>query len=287
MQFAFCTSHACSTKNVIIKQENLEVCRSNQNTNTQMPPIMTNKSDRNEHAPNPKRTLSALLSPRKFQSEGLANISRALALPRSRNHPGRPGSALDANATRNCNEHMHGAYRPALGRCAAPRATGHTSLPTALRSSELVNPRGDFARLAPLLHSLFCSLPARDRSYLLPPLNSPPKAFGLPTSDLTPNLSRRPSSFPARRDARAGRGNGGGTAMATPRARFLACIAVAAVALLAPACGVAGHSRGLRPGPGGAAAAPPLPVNATRAEMIERQFMECPDGGRARGSRVI
>ena len=62
--------------------------------------------------------------------------------------------------------------------------------------------------------------------------------------------------------------------MATPRARFLACIAVAAVALLAPACGVAGHSRGLRPGPGGAAAAPPLPVNATRAEMIERQFVE-------------
>jgi len=72
MQFAFCTSHACSTKNVIIKQENLEVCRSNQNTNTQMPPIMTNKSDRNEYAPNPKRTLSALLSPRKFQSEELA-----------------------------------------------------------------------------------------------------------------------------------------------------------------------------------------------------------------------
>ncbi|XP_025818262.1 probable pectinesterase 53 isoform X1 [Panicum hallii] len=60
--------------------------------------------------------------------------------------------------------------------------------------------------------------------------------------------------------------------MATPRARFLACIAVAAVALLAPPCGVAGHSRGLRPGRGAAAA--PFPANATRAEMIERQFME-------------
>ena len=46
---------------------------SNQNTNThKIPTIMTNKSDRNEYAPNPKRTLSALLSPRKFQSEELA-----------------------------------------------------------------------------------------------------------------------------------------------------------------------------------------------------------------------
>jgi pectinesterase len=35
---------------------------------------------------------------------------------------------------------------------------------------------------------------------------------------------------------------------------------------------VAGHSRGIRPGRGGAEA--PFPANATRAEMIERQFME-------------
>ncbi|OQU87512.1 hypothetical protein SORBI_3003G292100 [Sorghum bicolor] len=69
--------------------------------------------------------------------------------------------------------------------------------------------------------------------------------------------------------------------MGMRRARFLACIAMAAIVLLAPpsTCGVAGHSRGLRPGrsagAGGAGDPPPLfPVNATRAEMIERQFME-------------
>ncbi|XP_066309897.1 probable pectinesterase 53 [Miscanthus floridulus] len=68
--------------------------------------------------------------------------------------------------------------------------------------------------------------------------------------------------------------------MGVPRARFLACIAVAAIVLLPPTstCGVAGHSRGLRPGRGAGAGAgeppPPFPVNATRAEMIERQFME-------------
>ncbi|KAJ1285345.1 hypothetical protein BS78_03G272400 [Paspalum vaginatum] len=63
--------------------------------------------------------------------------------------------------------------------------------------------------------------------------------------------------------------------MGTPRPQFLACIAVA-VALLTPPCGVAGHSRGLRPGRGaGAGGAPePFPGNATRAEMIERQFVE-------------
>ncbi|CAL4961472.1 unnamed protein product [Urochloa decumbens] len=66
----------------------------------------------------------------------------------------------------------------------------------------------------------------------------------------------------------------GTAAMVTPRARLMACIAVAAVALLlAPPRGVAGHSRGMRPGSGGAAV-PPFPANATRAEMIERQFME-------------
>jgi pectinesterase len=67
--------------------------------------------------------------------------------------------------------------------------------------------------------------------------------------------------------------------MGVPRARFLARIAVVAIVLLAPTstCGVAGHSRGLRPGRGAGGAGdppPPFPVNATRAEMIERQFME-------------
>nr|CAB3478260.1 unnamed protein product [Digitaria exilis] len=68
--------------------------------------------------------------------------------------------------------------------------------------------------------------------------------------------------------------------MAVPREQFFACIAMAAVALLlaprAP-CGVAasGHSHGMRPGAhGGAAEPPPFTVNATRAEAIERQFME-------------
>nr|CAB3474216.1 unnamed protein product [Digitaria exilis] len=67
-----------------------------------------------------------------------------------------------------------------------------------------------------------------------------------------------------------------GAAMAVPREQFFACIAMAAVTLLAPpACGVAGHSHGMRPGAhGGAAEPPPFTVNATRAEAIERQFME-------------
>jgi pectinesterase len=49
--------------------------------------------------------------------------------------------------------------------------------------------------------------------------------------------------------------------MAASRVRFLACVAV--VALLAPPCIVAAHSRGLRMGRA-----------ATRAEEIERQFLQ-------------
>ncbi|TVU35154.1 hypothetical protein EJB05_17028, partial [Eragrostis curvula] len=68
-------------------------------------------------------------------------------------------------------------------------------------------------------------------------------------------------------------------AAAVSRARLLAaCIAVAAVLLLAPPRDVAAaHSRGLRLQPGraaAAAAAGPFPANATRAEMIERQFTQ-------------
>jgi pectinesterase len=66
--------------------------------------------------------------------------------------------------------------------------------------------------------------------------------------------------------------------MGTPRARLLARIAVAAVVLLAPTttCGVAGHSRALRPGGGRGQQQPSslFPANATRAEAIERQFVE-------------
>ncbi|KAF7013867.1 hypothetical protein CFC21_027915 [Triticum aestivum] len=58
-----------------------------------------------------------------------------------------------------------------------------------------------------------------------------------------------------------------------PRAgRFLFCIAaVAAVVLVVvPPAGVAGHTRGVRPGQ---AAGRPFPENATRAEELERLFM--------------
>ena len=59
---------------------------------------------------------------------------------------------------------------------------------------------------------------------------------------------------------------------------MLARIAVAAVVLLAPTttCGVAGHSRALRPGGGRGQQQPSslFPANATRAEAIERQFVE-------------
>ncbi|XP_062220901.1 probable pectinesterase 53 isoform X2 [Phragmites australis] len=61
-------------------------------------------------------------------------------------------------------------------------------------------------------------------------------------------------------------------AVAVSRTRqFLACIAVAALVLAVPPCNVAGHSRGLQPGRG---EAEPFPGNSTRAEMIERRFME-------------
>uniref|UniRef100_A0ACD5VZG6 Uncharacterized protein n=1 Tax=Avena sativa TaxID=4498 RepID=A0ACD5VZG6_AVESA len=62
--------------------------------------------------------------------------------------------------------------------------------------------------------------------------------------------------------------------MPAPRARLrLACIAVAAMAVLAlppPWRGVAAHTRGVRPGK---AAGQPFPENATRAEEAERLFM--------------
>ncbi|KAM0908798.1 hypothetical protein ACQ4PT_015217 [Festuca glaucescens] len=54
-----------------------------------------------------------------------------------------------------------------------------------------------------------------------------------------------------------------------PRARLLACIAVAALAT-PPWWGVAAHTRGVRPGE---SAGQPFPENATRAEEAERLFM--------------
>uniref|UniRef100_A0A453AKP7 pectinesterase n=1 Tax=Aegilops tauschii subsp. strangulata TaxID=200361 RepID=A0A453AKP7_AEGTS len=58
-----------------------------------------------------------------------------------------------------------------------------------------------------------------------------------------------------------------------PRAgRFLFCIAAvgAVVLVVVPPAGVAGHTRGVRPGQ---AAGRPFPENATRAEELERLFM--------------
>ncbi|CAM0882757.1 unnamed protein product [Alopecurus aequalis] len=57
-----------------------------------------------------------------------------------------------------------------------------------------------------------------------------------------------------------------------PRARFLVCIVVAAMAVLAvpPWWGVAAHTRGVRPGKAGSQ---PFPENATRAEEVDRLFM--------------
>uniref|UniRef100_A0A8R7PA81 Uncharacterized protein n=1 Tax=Triticum urartu TaxID=4572 RepID=A0A8R7PA81_TRIUA len=58
--------------------------------------------------------------------------------------------------------------------------------------------------------------------------------------------------------------------MSMPRAgRFLFCIA-AVVLVVVPPAGVAGHTRGVRPG---RAAGRPFPENATRAEELERLFM--------------
>lgn len=64
--------------------------------------------------------------------------------------------------------------------------------------------------------------------------------------------------------------------MAASRARLFARIAVAALLVVMPPSNVAeAHSRGLRPGQSGGGGAPaPFPANATRAEAIERQFME-------------
>uniref|UniRef100_A0A453AKP4 Pectinesterase n=1 Tax=Aegilops tauschii subsp. strangulata TaxID=200361 RepID=A0A453AKP4_AEGTS len=66
---------------------------------------------------------------------------------------------------------------------------------------------------------------------------------------------------------------GRSVSMSMPRAgRFLFCIAAvgAVVLVVVPPAGVAGHTRGVRPGQ---AAGRPFPENATRAEELERLFM--------------
>ncbi|PNT72826.1 probable pectinesterase 53 isoform X2 [Brachypodium distachyon] len=62
--------------------------------------------------------------------------------------------------------------------------------------------------------------------------------------------------------------------MSAPRARLLACIGIAVATALAVVLpdGVAGHTRGVRPGEV-AKNQPPFPENATRAEELERLFL--------------
>lgn len=59
--------------------------------------------------------------------------------------------------------------------------------------------------------------------------------------------------------------------MAVAPVRLVACIV--ALAAVAPG-GVAGHTRGVRPGRAAGKQQPSFPENATRVEAIERQFME-------------